>query len=75
MGVDMLFPYLMDFSKPCHSCSHFYKHMKQSEVARIIEHHYKESGVKLQYELGQKICIKQNEFVYFNWNCNNYLKR
>lgn len=74
MNVNILFPELMDFTKPCLTCSHYAKHMSRYEVVGVIEHHLKETGKQLVYELGQKFCVKQNEFVYFNWNCNNYNK-
>lgn len=29
----------------------------------------KNEGEKIEYEYGQKYCLKQKQFVYFNWNC------
>lgn len=31
-----------------------------------------ESGAKLDYELGQKLCLNHKVFVYFNWNCREH---
>ena len=74
MPNDILIPDLIDFDKPCIMCNHYYKSMSRYSANLIIQHYLNDKGIKLEYEFGQKFCVKNHDFTYFNLNCMNFSK-
>ncbi|MEO8513347.1 MAG: hypothetical protein ABI543_07295 [Ignavibacteria bacterium] len=68
MELGLLFPELMDLSKPCVLCRYYCKsHSVRWTVGEVAKK--REQGEDIQYEYGQKYCTYQKSYVYFNWNC------
>jgi len=68
MVSSLLFPYYMDRSKPCLTCQHYNRATSVRDAIRMVE----DSEDKIEYEYGQKLCLKHKVFVYFNWNCGEH---
>ena len=74
MPKDLLFPEYMDAKKPCVSCVFYCKcHSVWGTVMQVEKE--RSRGEKIEYQYGQKFCLRHKEYVFFNWNCGAYVKR
>ncbi len=71
---DILFPEYAPPGKRCIGCKFYYRFMQPYMAAAIIQNFEKE-GEYLKYRYGQKFCIKNNEFTYFNGYCTQFTKK
>ncbi|HMT10897.1 MAG TPA: hypothetical protein PKA39_04670 [Ignavibacteria bacterium] len=67
MVSKLMFPFYMDLTRPCLTC----KHQSLSDSA-LVAHKLRQEGDNVEYETGMKYCLKNKQFVYFNWNCGNH---
>ncbi len=56
-----------DPEKPCINCRFYFRNMKQHEVPFL-----KRQLDINEHEYGQKLCVKNNSFVYFNESCQSF---
>ncbi|MCC6864598.1 MAG: hypothetical protein IT280_00405 [Ignavibacteria bacterium] len=61
-------PHFADLNKPCLACRYYCRNTTVYDAMNLFER-LKNEGEKIEYEYGQKYCLKQKQFVYFNWNC------
>ena len=74
MPIDLLFPEYMDFEKPCVTCVFYCKSHSIGATLHVVKQE-RAKGEKVEYQFGQKFCLRRKEYVFFNWNCNAYVKR
>lgn len=71
MVSKLMFPFYMDLTRPCLTCQHYCRHQSMGDSALVAQKR-KQEGDNVEYEPGMKYCLKNKQFVYFNWNCGNH---
>ncbi|MBL8016498.1 MAG: hypothetical protein JNK43_04445 [Ignavibacteria bacterium] len=72
MVSKLMFPFYMDLTRPCLTCQHYCRHHSRFDTEIVVNRKIHE-GEHVEYETGMKYCMKNKEFVYFNWNCGNHM--
>ena len=70
---NILLPEYAPPDRRCMNCKFYYRLMPGYGAAAIIRN-FESEGIYLRYEYGQKFCIKNNYFTYFNNYCTLHIE-
>lgn len=71
-STSILMPEFVPEGRQCLNCKFYYKLMPRYAASAILRN-FEKDGVYLQYFYGQKFCLKNNYFTYFNCYCTEHI--
>lgn len=71
-STNILLPEFAPPGRRCINCK-FYFRLMSRYAASAIQRNFENEGIYIEYLYGQKFCIKNNYFTYFNSYCTEHI--